>query len=230
MARLLTFASSEYLELASALATATPISFAAWVRTDDVTKDQCAIGLAASATADQGWMLMIMGSLAGDKISAVAYDSGGWRSASTSSGVSVNTWHHACAVFAAANSRAAYLDGGSKGTNTTSSTPTTPNQTAVGRMPDKTPAYYFSGRIAHAAIWSVALSDAEVALLAAGVRPSEVQRANLVEYWELDRDKDDGLIGGNDLTAYNTPSVADGPPLVRPSHGPGVYFDGPAVL
>lgn len=41
---------------------------------------------------------------------------------------------------------------------------------------------YFDGDIAEAAIWNVALSDAEIAMLAKGLSPLRVRPASLVSY------------------------------------------------
>ena len=43
-----------------------------------------------------------------------------------------NKWQHACGVWASSSSRAAYLDGGGKGTDTTNLGPSAPNQTYIG--------------------------------------------------------------------------------------------------
>jgi hypothetical protein len=82
-----------------------------------------------------------------------------------------------------------------------------------------------SGSIAEAAIWNVALTDAKVAILAAGFSPLFVDPQSLVAYWPLVRDTDDDVVGGYDMTAYNTPTVASHPPKIfYPVSPHSVYF------
>jgi hypothetical protein len=57
-----------------------------------------------------------------------------------------------------------------------------------------------SGLIAEMAVWNIALADAEVANLAAGLCPLRLQRANLVDYW---------LHGGLVNQASPEPSLTD---------------------
>jgi len=110
---------------------------------------------------------------------------GNFSSAQTTTNASQDTWHHLCGVFAASDDRTAYLDGGNKGTDATDLSPDYVDLTAIGAFKDNTPGEYCSGRIAEAAIWNVALTDAEVAILADGFSPLLVRPASLVAYWPL---------------------------------------------
>jgi hypothetical protein len=94
-------------------------------------------------------------------------------------------WYHACGVWAAVNARAVYLDGAGKVTNTVN-LPTVPVDTfSVGRRSLMTPERYFDGDLAEAAIWSVALSDEEVAALGKGVSPRVIRPTSLVAYYPV---------------------------------------------
>jgi hypothetical protein len=141
-------------------------------------------------------------------------------------GVAVSTnlsrlghWHHACGVFAADADRRVYLDGSSKGTNTTSVTVVGPDTTAIGmRYGLGTPGGFWDGLIAEAAIWNVALDDGEAALLAQGYSPLLIRPASLVSYWPLvgqySPDEID-LKGRFDATVVGAkPAIADHPPLL----------------
>jgi hypothetical protein len=59
------------------------------------------------------------------------------------------------------------------------------NRTTIGRRTNSALSGYYSGRVAEAAIWSVALADAEIAALAAGVLPYRVRPGSLLAYWPL---------------------------------------------
>ncbi len=214
MARFFTVGSSEYLELDSAPVIAAPFTMSCFFNSDDITITQILLSVVDKDVDDNFWGLAASGVLGGDPITMNTSTGAGNVSAATSAGFSANTWHHACGVEASATDRRVFIDGGSKGTNATSRSPANADRVSIGRIGDSTPAFYTSGRIAEVAIWNVALSDAEVALLAKGFSPLFIQPHNLVAYWPLIRDDDNDWIGGFDLSAFNTPTVAAHPPLI----------------
>lgn len=177
MSRLFDNGSSQFAEWANADFGAAPLTIAAWVYHDEATT-QCAVALANNTATGDYFELQINSA---HRVLANTVASGSGASAQTGTGT-INTWMHACAVFAAANSRAAYVNGGDKGTNTTSRTPSGMNTWAIGRVPASTPLRYFSGRIAEVGVWNVALTDAEVAALGAGVSPLMIRPASLYLY------------------------------------------------
>src|ERR1700741_5384202 len=91
----------------------------------------------------------------------------------------------ACGVWSASKSRSAYFNGGGKATNSATQTPSGINATAIGAFLDTSPDRYHAGMVAEAAIWNVALTDAEVAVLAAAISPLAVRPGSLVAYWPL---------------------------------------------
>jgi hypothetical protein len=219
MARLFTSASSQYLENTNAVLTSMPFTMACWFRSSDLTTTQTAMALGASGSNDR-WALFLAGAQAGDFLQAASVQSGTTTAAATTTGFSADTWHHGCAVFASANSRSIYIDGGSKGSNAGSSTPGTPNRTSIGaRNSSGVYGVFMSGRIADAGIWNVALSDAEVAALAKGLHPTRMRPDALVAFWELygndSPESDWHLIGGTryPMTLVNTPTKAAHAPI-----------------
>jgi hypothetical protein len=219
MARLFTSASSQYLENTSAVLTSMPFTMACWFRSSDITTTQTAMALGASGSNDR-WALFLAGAQAGDFLQAASVQSGTTTAAATTTGFLADTWHHGCAVFASANSRSIYIDGGSKGSNAGSSTPGTPNRTSIGaRNSSGVYGVFMSGRIADAGIWNVALSDAEVAALAKGLHPTRMRPDALVAFWELCGDDspepDWHLIGGTRyaMTLANAPTKAAHAPV-----------------
>lgn len=217
MARLFDDASSQYLEHAAAVLTAAPFTMACWFRSDDAAVDQTLMSLSASGNDDNKLDLRASGTVAGDPVRFLTNAS---SIAVTTSGYTANTWHHACGVFAAVDSRAAYIDGGSKGTSTASVTPAGINRTRIGVSAGSvTAGRFMSGRIAEAGIWNVALTDAEVAVLADGFSPLFVRPQSLVAYWpmigryspEIDKR------GGFGMTLVNSPTAADHPRIIYPS-------------
>lgn len=219
MARLFDDGSSEYLERDSAPATATPLTIACWFYQDDVAiaTNRALLGIFDRSVTNQWFVLKTQMDASYNKfVHAETRSSSGWDRATATAQFSGNTWHHAAAVFTSPTSRTVYLDGGNSATNTTSATPSGLDRISVARLGDSSPGNYFSGRIAEVAIWNVALTDAEVAILAADYSPLFVRPQNLVAYWSLIRDEDQDRVGGYDLTAFNTPSIAAHPAVYYP--------------
>lgn len=183
MARAFVRASSQYLEYGGAVVTEVPLTMACWFRSDSTTLSQALMALGRSDANDDTFLLAANGAAGGDPVQAQTSGVGG-ASAVTTTGFSANTWHHACGVFAAVDSRAAYIDGGSKGTNAGSQTPSGLDRTRIGLYYSGA-TLYMSGRIALPAIWNVALSDEEVAALARGLDPRYIRPESLVGGWEL---------------------------------------------
>lgn len=183
MSRSFVPSSSQYLEHAAAVVAAAPLTMACWFRTPNVSDNQVLMSVGASGTTHR-FGLMTGGAIASDPILAQV-NAGSTTSATTTAGYSANVWHHACGVYDSATSRAAYLDGGAKGTNATSKVPSGLNRTAIGREVQATPANYVDGDIAEAAIWNVALTDGEVMTLSLGLSPLLVRPSGLVAYWPM---------------------------------------------
>jgi len=124
-------------------------------------------------------------------------------------------WYHAAGVWATTNSRAAYLSGGNKGTNADERTIQNIDLAAISQTADSTP-LYGTLSIAEAAIWNVALTDAEVTVLATGVSPLLVRPQSLVCYLPLIRDDDEDIVGGRSFTANGGPTIAAHPRVFYP--------------
>lgn len=219
MARLLDDASSQYLTNANAIVSATPLTMACWFYSDDATVLQTLMSIGQSADNTNFFSLHADGSVAGDP---VRISRNGSVVASTTTGYTVNTWHHACAVYADATTRASYIDGGSKGTDSTSWTPSGMNVTSIGRLErNSTTKRYMSGRVAWPAIWNVALTDAEVLMLARGFSPHMVRPEALVAFWPLhgNDSPEPDLFGGFALTLSGSPTKAESVRLFVPSGG-----------
>jgi len=214
MALLFDDAATEYLTMSGAAITAVPLTMACWFKSDSIALTQTLMSIGNNG-ARGVYSLRAAGNVASDPIEAIAQDDVGTARAASSAGYRANVWHHAAAVFRATNSRAAYLDGGNKGTNTTSITNPTGDFTTLAAQQRNVVEQYLSGYLAEAAMWSVALSDAEIATLAQGFSPLFIQPQSLVAYWPLVRLNAGGiqrdLIEGNDLTETNTPASADHP-------------------
>ncbi len=172
---------SQYLEHAGAVVTATPLTMACWFNIAAIGTAYTLMGVFDNTSTTRLFRLQIsitgvIGFAAGDTTI---------NTASTTSAASINTWNHVCGVSISTTSRASYLNGANKGTNTTSRTPTGLNVTAIGRGSLATPTNYMTGLIGEVSIWNTALTDDEVLILANGTLPSKVHPESLVAYWPL---------------------------------------------
>lgn len=99
-------------------------------------------------------------------VSALAVQNNDFKTAGSTRGYTQDKWYLYTAVFESSTSRAVYIDGGNKGTNTASSSPTGVNEFYIGC--DRSSASrgnFTAGNFADIRIWNRALSDNEVALL-----------------------------------------------------------------
>lgn len=219
--------STEWGESSTVEVSAAPMTICAWGNADNATGNHNAVGVSKEGgSTTEYFILNWSGAVAGDPIRAVvAGELIGSPSifgiAATTTGYSAGTWHHGCTVFASSTSRSAYIDGGSKGSNTDDRTPSGVNRTSIGTAwsggsggaPTRGAA--FSGHVAEVGIWNVALTDDEVATLAKGYAPPCVRRNALVAYYPMVRDatslKDLFSATANHLTLTGG-TVSDHPP------------------
>ena len=217
MARSFTIATPDFLSTDTAVISGTPLTLACWFNAASITSNNGLMFVGDKDVGDNFFAISAQGAAAGDPIRAMAAGTA-FRSANSSTGYSADTWHHACGVFTDATDRSAFIDGGSKGTNAQSSSPANLDRTAIGRWMDSTPASPMGGLIAEAAVWNIALSDAEVALQALGVSPLLIRPDSLVAYWPLigRYDPEIDIVGGVNLTV-TTAVAADHPRIYNPN-------------
>ena len=206
----------DYMEASSAVVSGVPFTMACWFRSDDADVNQTLMCVADNNVSNDYFTLEASGSGAGDPVSVIARTVGA-KVGSTSTGYTVNTWHHAAARFIAVNDRKVYIDGGSEGSNTTSVTPANLNVTAIGRVSDSSPSLYMSGRIAEAAIWKVALTVAEIRFLARGNSPLLLtHRLKNIKLYRSFRGNINATGELPILKVFNGPTVKAHPPIIYP--------------
>ena len=212
MARSFTAGASEYLNVTSNLGlTDYPFTMACWGLSRDLTIDQAFMSLYNASL--KHYILLWQGATTGDPIrfsvrngviSTVNID--------TTTGYSANTWHHACGVCAASNDHRIFIDGGSKATSSINVPWISPTDFLLGQKGNTT--LFVDGRIAHASVWDVALTDAEVAQLARGVMPFLIRPASIRAYYPLGG-HDNNQRKDYDLTQFNDPKFGNGPPMIH---------------
>lgn len=190
-------------------------SMSAWIYPTNITIPM-AIVCFGSFIDNQFAVLGVRGDVAGDPVGFDLWDTIG-SAAAHSIGVSINTWHHACAVKVNANLQYSYIDGGTRGSDGTSVNPN-PDVSAIGKLYRLTEGWPFQGRIADVGIWDVALNDAEVLLLSQGYSPLFVQPNNLVYYLRMVTDNNVDYIGGVTMNEFGVPGVAGHPTIIYPDN------------
>ena len=212
MARLFDDAANEYLASTSYPVSDYPITLGCWFYHDDLSQAGfcCSIGDSGNDECLGG--IQIQQSGGGNTVRAVSESSGLGIAASTT-GCSLNTWHYATATFTSIAARAAFIDGGSKGTDVTNISSTPPvDSTTIGSW-NGTYGGYFSGQICEVSVWNVILTDIEIHLLYRGVPPWLIRPRALVGFWiPLGIYNDRDYVQNNHLTAFNTPTWTNNAP------------------
>lgn len=196
-----------------------PFTISAWVKPADLTTANPVASAELLDGTEINW-LMCHGLLEGDPVVVRTLQGGSYKTATTADDYVTGSWQHVCAVFTSAVSRTVYLDGGSKNTNTDNK-PAPPDSAdwafVVGAYSLAGGANaFFNGRIAQVTIWDIALSDADVALLASGSLPTTIQADNVQGSWPLLANAN-AAVGGDNLTGVGEPTydAEDSPPVAE---------------
>jgi hypothetical protein len=192
---------------------ATPITLAVWGRPTSLTISQLALGIASSTN---GWRheLTFSGAVSGDPYRAISTTSS--SAVAEAAPYSINQWQHLAGVFGSSTSRILSPNGLPAATNTTTRSIANFDTVTVGARYDSA-ALFFSGAIAEACIWSVALTADEVLSLSLGASPFFIRPASIIFYAPLTGNSTEPNIVGGPLVSVNSPDVsADHPRIYRP--------------
>lgn len=202
----------------SAVISGMPFSMACWFRADDTIARCFMMAIYDISGGFNQHSLILGGTIGGDPVQAESQNFLTVFPANTTSGYSTTGWQHAAGVWTNTTDRASFLNGAYKGTDTNSVPDPgatldsfTIGATGLGTLP-------MFGLIAHASIWNIALSDAEVFQLAAGVHPMSVRRGNLIFYLPMTTASAPqvDLVGGRTLTINGNPTTSLSEPPVNP--------------
>ena len=141
----------------------------------------------------------------------------------TGNSFAANNWGHAAFVLSSSSSRRALLNGSTAGavnqTTTKLANPTSP-RVGMGASMTSAPADWFTGRLAMAAIWRAALTDAEVQAHLAGAPTSSIRPRELVHWWprlsRLSAGRIVDVRGGCDLFVTGAVDNDDAPAINHP--------------
>jgi hypothetical protein len=217
MARNFIEASNEYLSNASSPVSAVPVTLSCWVKAGDIVDTEIFFGVFHSSTANNYLALQVTST--DSKLWAVSRsDVDGQDNSLSTVAMTQDVWQHCGGVFATTTSRFAYLDGTEATENTNTNNPAL-NRTAIGCNWRSTgPDTFADADIAECAIWNVALTAAEMEILASGVSPLKVRPASLVYYCPVhgNLSPEPEYIGGLDMTVNVTPTKSEHPRVVYP--------------
>lgn len=196
-------ASSQYLTTASAPATAIPITMAC--RFNAVAGAVDGVLMALGATSGNFDRLVLTRNAA---LTIGAQSVAATVATSANSGsFTTGAWQHAGGVFQTANKRA-FVNGAGGTAQTSAYSLTGLAQLTIGARRNSAGfGVFLSAGVAEVGIWTDALTDEEMASLAAGFTPDQIRPQSLVFYAPLIRTIQD-LRGGLTITPTNSPTVA----------------------
>ena len=148
----------------------------------------------------------------GDMRMRIVSQAGGDPIAISSNNVVTGSWQHVAGVWASSTSRSIYLQN-VKVTNSVSASVASSGYIDIGNLLPVDLARPWDGAIAEVAVWSVALTDTEVASLSKGISPRKIRPQSLVFYSPLTRNVQD-IRGAAILTDTGT-TAADHPRIYR---------------
>lgn len=217
--------SSQYLSASSTLLTNEPIDMVIYAYPDSVASIMVPQNIGNSGATNGYYTQTLRGDYGGDPAAASkTNDAGAGNEADSSSAMSVSTWSVMGGSWISNTSRASYLNGGSKGTNTTSVTDPTPDYISIGVLRTSALNYYWNGRLAEAYVLDANMSDAQHEARGKGYSALwDVPVKNVRSWYPLLRTTDlqNRMAGGYpDLTATGSPTdVAHPEKVIYPRLG-----------
>lgn len=209
-----TFGANVYFDQAAgSLITGAPCTFASWVNV-------------SSFAAGAQYIMLLMQSSGNLFFGAIVDPATGYYTGALTGGdflvggggsiISTNKWQHYCSVYTSTTSRAAFIDGGNKVTNSASVSFGTINLCGIGE--GGTPANN-AMTFADWALWNAALTDAEVLALARGISPTLIRPANLKYYMPFEAGSGYAINranGTSPFTVNGSPAAANHAPTMPP--------------
>jgi len=217
------YSSSNYFSYDGALVSAPPMSFSCWCYASAFTTtfglmEICHIG--GAGVYPDGWNVR---ALTTGKVEVQAGTGAVLSTISTAGTASTNTWYQAGGIFASNVARYAVLNGVLSTKDAANTIPTAPDKSIIGVTQAQDASFRYSGTtaiIAEAGFWNVALTAADMLMLAAGYSPLMVKPESLVAYYPLIRGDSSGdepdLIGGAKMVEQGTVDVQTHPRVFYP--------------
>lgn len=145
-----------------------PFTFTTWFKANDADSNYSFVFVGDADGATFFSVLQARGDLGGDPLVAFSGEHGGAASKRADSTVPfiAGQWHHGAGVWTSASSRAVFLDGGNKGTNSETVDPIAGyDRTTVGANGFATPGQHMDGQLAEARIYQGTVPDLVIFLM-----------------------------------------------------------------
>jgi len=163
-----------------------PVSVALWFYASSDSAADSLFWWGDDTVSNQYIRILTRGDLAGDPIQLERANSA-FTHIETTSGFTIDTWHHAAVVISSATSATIYLDGGSSATDANNvSYPSSPDNYNLGSRGNNTTLNELSGKMAYTTTWDSALTAGNISDLAGGDIPTTIDSGNIISYWKLD--------------------------------------------
>lgn len=204
-------ASTQFLDVAVAPVTATPLTMAGWASIDGaaLASVETPICVISNNNFQESFSVVIGSNGTSSDVfceaGARAANSGAF--ASTAAIPSREVFRHVAGIFTSPTSRTAYISAANAVTNTTSRTPAAIDRLSIGK---RFSTVHANGKTAEVAVWNAQLTLAEIESLFKGFKPTRVRPQSLVFYAPLVRNLHD-VKGGLVLSNNNGAAVADHP-------------------
>lgn len=207
--------STQYFSVGSTLLTDEPITLLAHGNSDSATVAQAALSLGNNG-ANGYYFLQWQGNVASDPIRGSKANDAGSTANVDSIGYTADAWHIGAVSFVTNTSRKSFINGGTKGSNTTSITDPTPDFITVGALRTGAVANYFDGELAQSCFLNVDMTDAQHGYVGKGIAPHwYIPIKNIRGYFPLISGGMNRMASGYpDLTATNSPTRTPNPPKV----------------
>ena len=177
---------SDYLDAATAVIATRPCTISLWAKNGDLggASGEHYFNIGVSGSSDNR-ITLFCGNGTG-LVAAGERDASASQAAIALTTYAVGGWFNLTGVFTSDSSRACFVNGAAKATNSGVASPSAFNATRVSGNLVSTPGnpILSGGLVAYIGVWNIALADADVLKLYTQT-PDLVQSANLIEYWPL---------------------------------------------
>lgn len=158
----------------------------------------------------------INGASGGDPISGTVRTSGLATTMVAGAATTINTWQNLICVYNSSTDRTVYFNNGSSANSTTERAwPSGIDSMSIGALKTNVTGQWFSGRLAHVAVWNTAL-DATARTSLQTLTPNQVASASLQGYWAMTENQAmliDSSANANHMTITGATFDADNPTL-----------------
>jgi Concanavalin A-like lectin/glucanases superfamily len=133
-----------------------PFLISAWVNQTAAGSDRCIVHIGTGTTTNARRAELRLQPVAGDKVQAIMYDTTTYTESTASTNSPSGSWFHACGQYVSTSSRNALLNGASKGSNTTTTSPAASDRIYISQMAVDNSLMGATDGIAEISLWDCA--------------------------------------------------------------------------